>query len=70
VIVAIGASVSITGTLAVTRAAFRDLAFLAATDPLLWGGVVALLAAVAVGASVIPARRAMRVEPMTALRAE
>ena len=70
IIVAIGASVSIAGTLAVMRAGFRELAVFAAADPLLWGAVVALLAVVAVGASVVPARRAMRVEPMTALRAE
>ena len=70
VIVTIGASVSIIGTLAVTRAGFSELASFAATDPLLWGGVTALLALVAFGASVVPARRAMRVEPVTALRAE
>ena len=70
IIVTIGAVVSIAGTLALTRAGFRELASFAATDPLLWGGVTALLALVAFGASVLPARRAMRVEPSTALRAE
>lgn len=70
IIVAIGACVSIAGTLAVTRAGFRELASFAATDPLLWSGVAALLAFVALVASVLPARRAMRVEPSIALRAE
>jgi putative ABC transport system permease protein len=70
VIVAIGASVSIIGTLAVMRVGFHELAVFAGTDPLLWAIVVALLAVVAIGASVVPARRAIRVEPMRALRAE
>jgi len=69
-IVAIGAIVSIVGTLAVTRAAFREMAELAVTDPWLWISVAALLALVALGASVVPARRATRVEPAVALRAE
>lgn len=69
-IVAIGGCVSIAGTLAVTRVGFREVAVLAATDPLLWSGVIVLLALTAFVASVVPARRAMRVEPSIALRAE
>jgi ABC-type antimicrobial peptide transport system permease subunit len=40
------------------------------TDPLVYLGVGALLLAVAAGASVAPARRAMRLDPVVALREE
>ena len=39
-------------------------------DPLTYAGVAILLALVAMCAAWIPARRASRVDPMTALRAE
>jgi putative ABC transport system permease protein len=41
-----------------------------ARDPLTFAAVAALLAGVALLASYIPARRALRIDPMTALRHE
>jgi ABC-type antimicrobial peptide transport system permease subunit len=43
---------------------------LSPTDPMTFVGVLGVLAAVAVGATLAPAMRAIRVDPMTALRSE
>ena len=40
------------------------------SDPLTYAGIAALLGAVALAASAIPALRAARVDPMAALRAQ
>ena len=43
---------------------------LSAADPLTYGSVAGVVIAVALPASLVPALRAARVDPMTALRAE
>jgi predicted permease len=65
---AIGATTGIGGALALTRF-LRSLLFeIQPSDPATFVGVAILLALVALLACYIPARRAMRVDPMVALR--
>jgi predicted permease len=69
-VVAIGLSLGLAGTLAVTRV-FQSMLFgVNATDPITLIVVAAILAAVALLACYIPARRATRVDPLVALRVE
>ncbi|HEU4628405.1 MAG TPA: ABC transporter permease [Gemmatimonadaceae bacterium] len=58
------------GALAATRVLRSMLFEIAPTDPRVLGGVAALLAVVALAATWLPARRATRVDPVQALRAE
>ena len=67
---AIGALVGIGAALSVTRYLNSFLFGVQANDPLTICGVAALLAVVALASCWIPARRAMRVDPMVALRYE
>jgi predicted permease len=67
---AIGMAAGLLGAYAVTRV-FEHLLFqVSPTDPLTFGGVAAVLMAVAIMACWIPARRAMRIDPIAALRCE
>jgi putative ABC transport system permease protein len=68
VLAVIGALVGVAGALAATRLLTHVLYEISASDPVAFGGVVAILAIVAVVASYIPARRAARIEPMDVLR--
>ena len=58
------------GSLALTRLIATRLWGVTATDPATFASVAALLATVALIATLIPARRAMRVDPTVALRYE
>jgi ABC-type antimicrobial peptide transport system permease subunit len=67
---AIGLTIGVAGALGV-GALFSNTNLLVQTsgrDPLTIGGIALLLAVVAVAASVLPARRATRLDPMLALR--
>ena len=65
-----GAVAGLVGALLLTRLMGSMLYGVGARDPLTFGAVAALLTAVALGASYLPARRAARLEPLRALREE
>ena len=69
-LVAIGLVVGVLASLAVTKTAEKLLYELKPNDPLTIALATLLLAAVAAIAGFLPARRAARVDPMTALREE
>jgi predicted permease len=70
VLVAAGVGVGLVGTLALSRTMASLLFNLSPTDPTTLVGVATLLAAVALLASYLPARKATRVDPLVALRSE
>ena len=67
-LVAVGAICGIVASLAVTRVMAGLLYDVSPIDPVVFAGVTLLLGTAALLASVIPARRAMRVDPIVALR--
>ena len=66
----LGVSIGVGGALLLTRVLSSLLYEVSAHDPLTFSGVAALLMLVALAASYIPARRAMKVDPIVALRYE
>jgi putative ABC transport system permease protein len=67
---AIGIVAGLLGAFALTRAMTSLLFGVTATDALTFGAVALILAIVAFTATVIPARQAIGVDPMVALREE
>jgi len=69
-LVSLGVLLGLAGAYGVTRVLNRLLFEVSITDQFTFAAVTVLLCSVAVLASYVPARRAMRVDPMVALRYE
>ena len=67
---AIGIAIGLVAALAAGRALRSVLFDVSPADPVTYAAVVAIFAATACAALVVPARRALAVDPLTALRAE
>ncbi len=70
ILVAIGVAIGLLGALAGTRLLATQLFGVTATDPVTYLGVSLILLVAGIVATLVPSRRAVRVDPMVALRAE
>jgi ABC-type antimicrobial peptide transport system permease subunit len=69
-LVVVGLILGVIGAASLQRAVASEIYGVRPLDPLVLGGVMALLTLVALAACAVPARRAMRVDPIVALRSE
>jgi ABC-type antimicrobial peptide transport system permease subunit len=69
-LILIGVALGVAAALALTKAMVGFLYGVTAADPLIFLSVILLLVIVSLAACYVPARRAMRVDPMVALRYE
>ncbi len=70
VLTLIGTAIGLAGAFALTRWMSSLLFGVSASDPMTYAGVLVLAVGAALSASLIPAWRATRVDPLTALRYE
>ena len=68
--VAVGIGAGLVASLALARAIRAHLFEVSPTDPLVFAGVAVVVVAVSLAATALPARRAMRIDPVDALRRE
>ncbi|MBV9035987.1 MAG: FtsX-like permease family protein, partial [Acidobacteriaceae bacterium] len=64
----VGIVIGLAGAMALTRVMASLLFHISPTDPFTFVGIALLFFAVAIAASYIPTRRAIRIDPMVALR--
>ena len=67
---AVGLTLGLAGTLALSRVLRRMVIQITPTDPLTFAAITLLLTVVSIAACLVPARKATQVDPVVALRAE